>query len=308
MKEQGITGDKLVNGTVTGVQLARAAVVGVHLGEDAIESRHIRDRGIQGRDVVESTITGAELADRTIRADDLADGCLTSRHFAPGSVPASAIAGGTIAGHSLAVRNNKVDFGENQGVACGFLRVRGASGANNFVVTSDTGGDGDYGYVIVNDKGKEKVAINGRSGEVICSRVVQRSDLRLKGDIQQIPNALQILDGVRGVSYVEKDATSGGRRYGVIAQEVQAVFPEAVVCERRQGTAVNDEGANSNPLRAEGPVPGNEKSDHGATTHCDQLLYVDYSSFVAVFVEAIKKQELRIRDLESRVQELQGGN
>lgn len=55
------------------------------------------------------------------------------------------------------------------------------------------------------------------------------SDERLKDDIQTIDNALDKVDKLRGVSYVWNDGKRKGEKdLGVIAQEVEAVFPELV--------------------------------------------------------------------------------
>lgn len=53
------------------------------------------------------------------------------------------------------------------------------------------------------------------------------SDIRLKKDIELIPDALDKVCALRGVTYERID--SGERQTGVIAQEVQAVLPEAVM-------------------------------------------------------------------------------
>ncbi len=54
--------------------------------------------------------------------------------------------------------------------------------------------------------------------------VVAYSDIRLKANIHTIPNALDIVDNLRGV-YFEKD---NKRSLGLIAQEVEAIIPEVV--------------------------------------------------------------------------------
>ena len=56
--------------------------------------------------------------------------------------------------------------------------------------------------------------------------VTAYSDIRLKTNIQVIPNALQKVCALRGVTYERID--SGERQTGLVAQEVQAVLPEAV--------------------------------------------------------------------------------
>ena len=57
--------------------------------------------------------------------------------------------------------------------------------------------------------------------------IATTSDIRLKKDIELIPDALDKVCALRGVTYERID--SGERQTGVIAQEVQAVLPEAVM-------------------------------------------------------------------------------
>jgi len=53
------------------------------------------------------------------------------------------------------------------------------------------------------------------------------SDIRLKTDIADIPDALSKVNALHGVTYTRKD--TGSRETGLIAQEVQAILPEAVM-------------------------------------------------------------------------------
>jgi hypothetical protein len=60
------------------------------------------------------------------------------------------------------------------------------------------------------------------------------SDARYKDDVVVIPNALDKVVQIRGVTYVRNDIPDKSRHAGVIAQEVEAVLPEVV--------STNDEG------------------------------------------------------------------
>ena len=104
------------------------------------------------------------------------------------------------------------------------------------------------------------------------------SDLRFKRDIEDIGGAIDKVMRLRGVSflwrrdeYAEKNFESG-RHYGVIAQETKAVLPEVV----REG-------------------PEGEQA-------------VAYTQIVPVLIEAIKAQQVRIEDLEKRIDELEQGS
>lgn len=91
------------------------------------------------------------------------------------------------------------------------------------------------------------------------------SDLRLKKEIKPIPSALEKLALLRGVTFHWKDAKrSAPEHLGVIAQEVEAVFPQAV-------TTISDS-----------TLPNGEAKA------------VDYAVLVAPLIEAVK--ELKVRD------------
>ncbi len=62
------------------------------------------------------------------------------------------------------------------------------------------------------------------------SQVVASSDERLKTNIIQIQSPLEKISKIRGVTFNWKDQTKNQKKqYGVIAQEVEKVFPELVV-------------------------------------------------------------------------------
>jgi hypothetical protein len=65
------------------------------------------------------------------------------------------------------------------------------------------------------------------SGTVTAPNFVSSSDARLKSDIAPIPDALARVQALTGVTFTM--AGSDTRQMGLIAQEVQAVAPEAVV-------------------------------------------------------------------------------
>ena len=76
---------------------------------------------------------------------------------------------------------------------------------------------------------------------ILQGSTVHTSDARLKKDILTIPDALTRIMQLRGVGFrwmdQEKDAAMGPQ-LGVIAQEVEAVFPEAVLQNKEGFKAV----------------------------------------------------------------------
>lgn len=90
------------------------------------------------------------------------------------------------------------------------------------------------------------------------------SDARLKDNITKIPDALNKLNQLKGVTYTRKDIASDKKYAGLIAQDVQKVLPEAV-----------------------------------ATTEGD-IIAVDYNGVIGLLVEAIKELESKVTFLENK--------
>ena len=62
------------------------------------------------------------------------------------------------------------------------------------------------------------------------------SDARVKGDIKTIPDALDKVNKLRGVTFVRTDeGASDKRMMGVIAQEVKDIIPEVVTARESDG-------------------------------------------------------------------------
>jgi hypothetical protein len=93
------------------------------------------------------------------------------------------------------------------------------------------------------------------------------SDERLKTKIETLTKALQSIDRMRGVRFEYKDQTkyAKGAKIGVIAQELQKVFPEMV------------------------------------TKGADGFLKVDYTQLTAVLIQAVKEQQEQINELKNRL-------
>lgn len=95
------------------------------------------------------------------------------------------------------------------------------------------------------------------------------SDLRMKTDIEPVASSLGKLMEVRGVRFHWKDESRpAGPHFGVIAQEVEAVFPELV------------------------------KTDE------DGYKRVDYTGLVAPLIEAVREQQQQIAGLRRELAEL----
>lgn len=92
------------------------------------------------------------------------------------------------------------------------------------------------------------------------------SDKRLKNNVRPIPNAIQKIQKLNGVEFVWNSLSraSGEKAIGVIAQDIQKVFPTSV------------------------------------RKNADGFLTVDYASLVAPLIEATKAQQKQIDELRSQ--------
>ena len=71
--------------------------------------------------------------------------------------------------------------------------------------------------------------INVGGSIVANGNITAYSDIRVKDNVETIPNALDKLNQIRGVTYTRTDRDDKERRYaGVIAQEIEKVLPEAI--------------------------------------------------------------------------------
>lgn len=95
--------------------------------------------------------------------------------------------------------------------------------------------------------------------------VTAYSDINLKEDIQLIPNALDKLKTLKGVTYLRNDLNDGIRHTGVIAQDVEKVLPEAVRTDK------------------------------------DGILSVAYGNMIGILIEAIKEQDKIINELKAAI-------
>jgi hypothetical protein len=130
--------------------------------------------------------------------------------------------------------------------------------------TTDTSTSGYAWYA-----GTTSIAtLSGGGTFTATADIVAYSDRRVKENINTITGALDKVLKLRGVTYNRTDVEDKSEKIGFIAQEVQEVIPQVVI-----------EGGNN-------------------------TLGVAYGNITALHNEAIKEQQLQIKDLKSQVEEL----
>jgi hypothetical protein len=110
----------------------------------------------------------------------------------------------------------------------------------------------------------DRLQFNPSSGTLSATVFTSLSDRTQKEDIRPIENAIEIVNQLTGVRYNWKNNTNQPS-IGLIAQDVEEVIPEVVV------------------------------------EMADGLKSVSYGNIVAVLIEAIKEQQVRIEELEDRL-------
>jgi hypothetical protein len=156
----------------------------------------------------------------------------------------------------------------------------GVSGVSG--VSGGTGGTGGTAGTITSSTStwvavySEATTLNGftdltfNSGTKVLTcggDIVAFSDIRKKKNLQKLTDALSKIKRINGYTYEFIDVINPRRNAGVIAQEVQTVFPEVVYD--------NDDGT----------------------------LSVAYGNMASLFVESIKELEARVTELEKKLSE-----
>lgn len=121
-------------------------------------------------------------------------------------------------------------------------------GTHGNILLNSSGGSGFVGIGIATPTYKLDVGgdvnINASysllfSGVSVCTSVgcTSSSDKRLKENINPLENALEKILQIQGVEYhyIDKDKYTDKKQVGVIAQEVEKVYPEAVRTDPKSG-------------------------------------------------------------------------
>lgn len=159
----------------------------------------------------------------------------------------------------------------SRNIFIGYEAGRYASGDDILFIGNDPKQALIYGDLMGNHLGinapwMDKFALNV-GGDAIANHWISGSDVRWKTNVNDIDNAMAIINQMRGVRFEWKiaefpnKAFSEGIEVGLIAQEVETVVPEVVY--------TNSEGYKS----------------------------VDYSKLVSVLIQAVKEQQVEIEAL-----------
>jgi len=133
---------------------------------------------------------------------------------------------------------------------------------SDFTFRFDNSSDGNMSF-------QGNLSVNGNI--TASGTVTATSDERLKENIEVIPNALEKVSKIRGVTFTRNDQEDKEKKHvGVIAQEVEKALPEVVM-----------EGS-------------------------DGIKSVAYGNLVGLLIEAIKEQQKQINELKEEINILKG--
>ncbi|MGZ4059318.1 MAG: tail fiber domain-containing protein, partial [Bacteroidia bacterium] len=193
-------------------------------------------------------------------------------------------------------QNGSGVYGAIQGGGTAFGAVQGEYSGTNAT------GAGVHGIAITNTavgvRGDEPTGagwagyFNGDVNVVAGFGYFNVSDRRLKTNIQPITNALEKLEQIGGYEYdmnkadYPKFVSVDAHKFGVMAQEVEKVFP-ALVKEKYLAPA--DNGARGSKADQQGAV----------------FKAVNYDGLIPVLIEAVKEQQKEIEVLKAQVQSLE---
>ena len=130
----------------------------------------------------------------------------------------------------------------------------------------------------------------GIAGTVTAGGETLDSDIRYKKDIQTLPSALQNILSLHGVSYYWKDRDDDTQQIGVIAQEVEKIYPQLV--------HTNEDGYKSVAYaNLVSPLIEAVKELHA--------LYQGHADRIAALEEQIQQLQERYEDIEARLTALE---
>jgi hypothetical protein len=218
------------NGAFEGGNITAANFIGAGTTLTSINASNISSGTIPNSHTTAASANGAATIVLRDSSGSFEAGIITANGSALSSINASNISSGTVATARL-----------GSGTANSSTFLRGdqtyAVPASGTTITDDTSTNATYypvlttatsGSISAANVSSTKLTYNPSTGNLAATIHYASSDSRFKDDVVVIPNALDKVDQIRGVTYVRNDIPDKSRHAGVIAQEVEAVLPEVV--------------------------------------------------------------------------------
>ncbi|MBC8416915.1 tail fiber domain-containing protein [bacterium] len=229
-----------------------------------VDSVHLKQGAVDEHAIAAAAVSNSKIAPAAVDASSLANGAVTKSKIATGAVDGDLIdsvdKSNIIKLAALHVPNAtgqlaaKAQVNKTENLLADGQRYDGTEVSNtygNTLVLRDSSGNFEVNKITAYD-------------DVI---VAASSDINLKTDIKTLTGSLQKISKIRGTKFnwdARKDTPYEGSDYGVIAQEVEEIFPEMVVTRE-------------NGIKA-----------------------VRYDRLIPVLIEAVKELSLKVHDLENK--------
>ena len=166
-----------------------------------------------------------------------------------------------------------------------------SDGSSAGIVFEDTGGGNNWEIfnasgVLYHYSGAHRLTI-AADGTFTGSGSADISDERLKENIETIPDALQKIENLTGRTFTWKEEADMGSdiKYGLIAQELEAVIPELVY--NKSGIAIFDKDGNFK----KGAVEPSETDQWGKS--------ITMTGCIPILIEAVKELSAKVTALEN---------
>ena len=166
-------------------------------------------------------------------------------------------------GTATPLRELEVEHGSSSGASFGLM------------ISNEEANNQDWTFYTTNFDGSLALHQNGvfvGSFDESSGAYTSISDRRLKKDIEQAPSVLKSIKQLEVLKYNFLNGKSSHKYYGLIAQDVEKLFPEIV------NHSQNDKG--------------------------DEIYTMDYSGFGVLAIKAIQEQQAIIEELKATVEEL----
>ena len=188
-----------------------------------ITSRVIEDGIIAAADIANSSITTAKIADANVTTAKIADANITAIKLANTAVTSGNYGGSTAIPVISIDAQGRITSASNVSVTSGTtLTDDTTTNATRYPLLSTA----SSGSISTANVSSSKLTYNPSTGTMSATVFSATSDINTKTNINQVIDAIDIIQQLKGVSFDWKD--TGKHSYGVIAQEIETVLPDIV--------------------------------------------------------------------------------
>jgi hypothetical protein len=274
-----VNADRINAGTLNGNVVSVTNLNAGNITSGTISSDRITTDSISAANVNADRINAGTLTGRTVRTASSGKRAVLSQpsnsltFFDANGTQVGSVEGLTTSGGSLSMSGRGtagINIGEVSTVFAGNVSTSG---------TANITAAGRAGQVTFTTIGTTTSAVHrAGSGGSIYMFGPSGSDVRLKEDIVELENSLELINNMRPVKFRFKAEQNGPTSYGLIAQEVQPFFDD------------NDNVVNTFDADESG----------------EKYLSIEYNAFIAPLIGAVKELTQKNLDLEARIAILEG--